>query len=194
MTWKGFFYVRLIRLNRYIAAGAHFAAIELLYVRRDLAKMENQIPELIVVLEKIATDVGATTPIVTDGKKGNFLSNKFASISIGSKSKDAVDYTADNRAAYLMLKGAMLKSLNRVCSIVQSFCYVSNVISRVAKLQPVSRRFIRQKTYSRRNTTFRTPYMSQQRVFTTTITLRKHRYHFFCFASTVANVLIIGVH
>ncbi len=117
---------RLTRSNRYLAAGAHFAAIELLYVRRDLAKMENQIPELIVVLEKIATDVGATTPIVTDGKKGNFLSNKFASISIGSKSKEGVDYTADNRAAYLMLKGAMLKSLNRVCGFVQFLRFVSN--------------------------------------------------------------------
>jgi len=96
--------------QRYYACGGHFSAFELLYLRRDLAKMEKETPQLLVVLEKIATEVGAAKPLSADAKGGNFLSNKFRSFSLNKS--EAVDYTADNRAVYLMIKGALLRTQN----------------------------------------------------------------------------------
>jgi len=99
--------------QRYLASGGHFAAFELLYIRRDLAKMEKEIPELLQQLEKLAAEIGATTPIVVDAKKDS-LSSRFRSLSLGNKSKsETPDYSADNRASYLMLRGSMLKALNK---------------------------------------------------------------------------------
>lgn len=100
--------------QRYLAAGAHFAAFELLYIRRDLAKMEKETPDLLQLLEKLAAEIGATTPVAVDPKKDS-LSSRFRSLSLGTKSNksDAPDYSADNRAAYLMLKGSMLKAMGK---------------------------------------------------------------------------------
>lgn len=99
--------------QRFLASGGHFAALELLYIRRDMAKMEKEIPELLLVLEKLATECGATKPIVVEAKKES-ITNKLKSFTFGSKSKqEVVDYSADNRACYLMLKGSMLKTLNK---------------------------------------------------------------------------------
>jgi len=95
--------------QRYLACGGYFAAFELLYIRRDLAKMEKEASNLLVHLESLATEVGATKPLA-DTKGGGFLSNKFRSLSLGKA--EVVDYTADNRAAYLMIKGALLRTLN----------------------------------------------------------------------------------
>jgi tetratricopeptide (TPR) repeat protein len=100
--------------QRYLAAGGHFCAFEMLYIRRDLAKMEKEIPQLLPLLEQLATEVGANVPISADSNKGSFLSSKFKSLSLGGKSKtEVVDHSADNRASYLMIKGAMLRTLNR---------------------------------------------------------------------------------
>lgn len=96
--------------QRYMASGGHFAAFELLYIRRDLAKMEKEVSQLLVVLEQLATEIGASKPLATENKGGNFLSNKFKSLSIGKA--EVVDYTADNRASYLMIKGAILRTMN----------------------------------------------------------------------------------
>lgn len=99
--------------QRYHSAGGHFSAFELLYIRRDLAKMEKEIPELLKSLETLSAEVGATTPVASDLKKESF-STRFRSLSLGSKPKnEAVDYTADNRACYLMLRGSMLKAIGK---------------------------------------------------------------------------------
>jgi hypothetical protein len=73
--------------------------------------MEKEAPQLMVVLEQIATEAGATKPLA-DAKGGGFLSNKFRGLSLGKS--EVVDYTADNRAAYLMIKGALLRTMNDV--------------------------------------------------------------------------------
>jgi len=106
--------------QRFHAAGGHFAAFELLYIRRDLAKMEKETPELLQLLDKLAAEVGATASIAIETKK-DFFSSKFRSLSIGSKQKEVVDYSADNRAAYLMLKGSMLKAINKGDEAVACF-------------------------------------------------------------------------
>lgn len=98
--------------QRYLAAGGHFSTFELLYIRRDLAKMEKEIPELMQLLEKYATEIGADTPVAVEAKKDS-LSARFRSISLSKPKQEVVDYTADNRASYLMLKGSMLKALNK---------------------------------------------------------------------------------
>ena len=56
------------------------------------------------------------------GGGGRFLSSKLRSLSLGNKDKDSnsVDYTADNRAAYLMIKGAMLRTMNDVITALFS--------------------------------------------------------------------------
>jgi len=106
--------------QRYYASGGHFAAFELLYIRRDLAKMEKEIPQLLVVLEQLATEVGATTPLTSSNSKGaGFLSGKIRSLSLGKT--EVVDYTADNRASYLMIKGAMLRTLNNSDEAIACF-------------------------------------------------------------------------
>jgi len=98
---------------RFQASGGHFAAFELLYIRRDLAKMEKEIPDLMELLEKLAHEIGADHPLAVEAKKEGF-GNRLRSLSIGSKPKaETVDYSADNRACYLMLKGSMLKALNK---------------------------------------------------------------------------------
>jgi len=108
--------------QRYIASGGQFAAFELLYIRRDLAKMEKDMPQLLELLEKLAAEVGATNPISAEAlAKGNgFLSSKFKSLSIG-KNTEVVDYSADHRAAYLTLKGAMLRTLNKSNEAIACF-------------------------------------------------------------------------
>jgi tetratricopeptide (TPR) repeat protein len=101
--------------QRHLASGAHFLAFEMLYIRRDLAKMENEMPDLLVVLEQVAAQAGANKPLAAETTKGGngFLSSKFRSLSLGNKPNELVDYSADNRGAYLMIKGAMLRTLNK---------------------------------------------------------------------------------
>jgi len=106
--------------QRYLASGGHFAAFELLYIRRDLAKMEKEIPQLIVTLEQLAKEVGANNPLSAEtAKGGGFLSSKIRSLSLGKS--ETVDYTADNRAAYLMIKGAMLRTMNNSDEAIACF-------------------------------------------------------------------------
>jgi len=98
--------------QRFQASGGHFSAFELLYIRRDLAKMEKETPELLQVLDGLAAEIGATAAIAVEAKKESF-SDKFKSLSLGPKPKEVVDFTADNRASYLMIRGSMLKALNK---------------------------------------------------------------------------------
>lgn len=111
--------------QRYLACGGHFAAFELLYIRRDLVKMENEIPELMPVLDKIAADIGANKPVSADASKGSsFLAGKLKGLSFGrrdSGSSEPVDYSADNRASYMMIKGAMLRATNDIAGAIACF-------------------------------------------------------------------------
>lgn len=109
--------------QRYLASGGHFAAFEMLYIRRDLAKMEKEMPALLELFERIAKDVGATTPISADAiaKGGSGFLSSMKSLSFGSSKKEVVDYTADHRASYMMLKGAMLRALNKSDEAIACF-------------------------------------------------------------------------
>jgi len=112
--------------QRFLANGGWFAALELLYIRRDLAKMENNMAEVLALLETQAANTNALKPITVDPKAANkpfaAISKGFASLNIGGKKKEEpVDYSSDDRAAYLMLKGAMLKSLDKGDEAIQCF-------------------------------------------------------------------------
>jgi len=115
--------------KRFIINGGHFMLFELLFIRRDMAKMEQYASQLLTALEQSAAQTkngAAITPYKPDAdanpkKLGNALKSglfgfgkKLESISGSPKRDDReVDTTADDRAAYLMLRGAILKSLDK---------------------------------------------------------------------------------
>lgn len=111
--------------QRFAANGGWFAALELLYIRRDMAKMEQLMPETLALLEAQAAHTNALKPVVIDSKTNNksfaALSKGLSSLSIGKKKDEPVDFSTDDRAAYLMLKGAMLKSLGKGEEAIQCF-------------------------------------------------------------------------
>jgi len=109
---------------RFASNGGWFSAFELLYIRRDLAKMEKLVPELLELLEKQAANTNALKPVTADpnSKKGFAgFANKFSSISIGKSKKEEVDYSVDDRAIYLLIKGALLKSATKNIEAIECF-------------------------------------------------------------------------
>lgn len=125
---------------RFSNNGAWFSAFEMLYIRRDLAKMERNIPEILQLLEKQAGNTNALKPVTVDvnAKKGFAgFANKLSSLSIGKpKKEEPVDYSIDDRAVYLLIKGALLKSAEKVDEAIECF-------REVIRLEPV----IREKYY-----------------------------------------------
>jgi tetratricopeptide (TPR) repeat protein len=120
---------------RYLSNGGWFSAFELLYLRRDLAKMERQVPEVLLLLEKQAANTNALKPVTADvnAKKGFAgFANKLSSLSISKPKKEEVDHSIDDRAAYLMIKGALLKSAEKVDDAIQCF-------REVIRLEPILR-------------------------------------------------------
>jgi len=130
--------VVLRQTKRYVACGGNFAAFELLYLRRDLAKM---IPIMTTVLKSL-DDMAAKTkaleppPIrsppakATTPKTGGFSLGgfkQFANSTLNStlnqinKKKEATDFTYDDRASYLLLKGSILKALNKQEEAIELF-------------------------------------------------------------------------
>jgi len=105
--------------KRYVNNGGNFMAFELLFIRRDLAKMEQFATQLLASLEQCASQTKALNPYKPDSDNNpRKLGNAFRTSLIGlgkivGSPKGDVDYTADDRAAYLMLKGAILKSLDK---------------------------------------------------------------------------------
>jgi len=80
--------------------------------------------ETLLVLEKQAEHTNATKPIVVDPKKQGALadiSKKWSAFSIGKKKEETIDYSVDDRAIYLLLKGAMLKSLDKADEAIALF-------------------------------------------------------------------------
>jgi len=110
---------------RYLSNGGWFAGLELLYIRRDMAKMEKSVAEVLQLLERQAANTNALKPIAaTPEKKGLAgLTKGFGSFGIGnSKKKDEpVDHSADDRAAYHLIKGALLRSAEKSDEAIECF-------------------------------------------------------------------------
>jgi len=107
--------------KRYATNGGYFAAFELCFIRRDLAKMVPIMDKVIQALDLCASHTKAMEmrEITADMRKNS--SSKLGKLGSGlkslspfaKKSKD-VDTYFDDRASYLLLRGAMLKAINRV--------------------------------------------------------------------------------
>jgi len=115
--------IAIAQSKKFLANGGWFSAFELLFIRRDLAKMDQVMPQTLALLEAQAANTNALKPVSAEKKEAKgfaAFTKTFSSITIGNK-KDNGDYTADDRAAYLMLKGCMLKSLDRGDEAVECF-------------------------------------------------------------------------
>jgi len=110
---------------RYVNNGGWFAGLELLYIRRDMAKMEKSASEVLQLLERQAANTNAQKPIAATPEKKGFagLAKGFSSLGLGnSKSKnEPADYSADDRASYLLLKGALLRSSEKADEAIECF-------------------------------------------------------------------------
>lgn len=111
--------------KRYAANGGWFSAFELLYLRRDLAKMIPIIDEVLKALDSMASHTQATEKkvITADMRKG-MLSKGIGSLknlSPFAKKKEATDYSFDDRASYLLIRGSLLKALGRQKEAVECF-------------------------------------------------------------------------
>jgi len=111
--------------KRYMENGGNFAAFEVLYLRRDLVKMIPIIPSVLQSLDEVARTLLCTERKQTpqEPKKSRFASATASGMrKLGSfkaltpllkKSQQELDYSWDNRASYLLLKGSMLKTLGK---------------------------------------------------------------------------------
>jgi len=115
--------------KRFLANGGNFMAFELMFIRRDMAKMEQYAAQLLVLLDQCAAQTKALNPFKPDEnpkKLGSMFKNSLVGFgkkleSIGGSPKKEEDYTADDRAAYLMLRGAILKSLDKGDEAIAAF-------------------------------------------------------------------------
>jgi len=114
--------------KRYLANGGWFSAFELLYLRRDLAKMIPIMPAVVEALDSMAKNTKALDKkqLPQQPNKGKIqsalgiggLSKK---ISAFTKKPQQVDYGFDDRAAYLLLKGSMVKALQKNDEAIEMF-------------------------------------------------------------------------
>jgi len=124
--------------KRYISCGGHFAAFEVLYLRRDFAKMLPLTDQIVQVLDALAAKTNAlekkqlpentnSTPATSPGKLGfglgklKALGSQAANLSPFAKRKENTDYSFDDRATYLLLKGSLLKSIGKVDQAIEHF-------------------------------------------------------------------------
>jgi len=130
--------------KRYVQNGGYFAAFELLYLRRDLAKMIPIMKEVLQSLDKAAANTRAlekVTAVPQESKKlkipgmgnlGNLgkLGSSFNKLSpFNKKTKEPVDPVYDDRASYLLLRGSMVKSLGKHDEAVACFREVIDVLA-----------------------------------------------------------------
>lgn len=123
--------VVLRQTKRYLACGGNFAAFELLYLRRDLAKMIPIMPEVLKALDNTASTTKALerytpkVPVKENEKKSGFGFGGLKSLASSTinqmKKKEVTDYAADDRASYLLLKGSILKALNNQEEAIECF-------------------------------------------------------------------------
>jgi len=107
--------------KRYISNGGWFSGFELLYLRRDLAKMIPIMPRVLEELEKVAakTKANEKKAIPKGQKETNLLGKLGGKISFGKK-KDA-DHQFDDRASYLLIKGSIIKAFGKNDEAVECF-------------------------------------------------------------------------
>jgi len=112
--------VVLRQIKRYLSNGGYFSGLELLYIRRDLAKMTPIMTEVLQALHDMALKAKAIdpykspTPVKQEKSSKGFSFGGLKNLATNmTKKKEASDYTADDRASYLLLKGTMLKALSK---------------------------------------------------------------------------------
>jgi len=109
--------------KRYLSNGGNFSAFELLYLRRDLAKMTPLIAQVLAKLDEVALGTksierkevpttAVSKPTGRLGRLGSIGSNLGAKL-IGKRQDKPQDYSFDDRASYLLIKGSILKSIDR---------------------------------------------------------------------------------
>jgi len=119
--------------KRYIANGGYFSAFELLYLRRDLAKMIPIITAVLKLLEEVAGKTKANekkdSPVPVEKKTTNralsFGMSAMKNLASLTKKKEAADYQYDDRASYLLIKGSLLKAMNKNDEAIE--CYKESI-------------------------------------------------------------------
>jgi len=115
--------------KRYIANGGYFSAFELLYLRRDLAKMIPIMPAVLKLLEEVATKTKANEKKDSASPSGEKKTNRALSFGMNAmknlaslgKKKEAADYQWDDRASYLLIKGSLVKAMNKNDEAIECF-------------------------------------------------------------------------
>ncbi len=109
--------------KRYLQNGGWFSAFELLYLRRDLAKMVPIMPKVLDELERLAEKTKANEKKVITKAETSSTMAKLGKLSnkLSPFSKKNVDYSFDDRAAYLLVKGSIVKALGKNEESVECF-------------------------------------------------------------------------
>jgi len=130
--------VVLRQAKRYVANGGYFAAFELLYLRRDLAKMIPLMKDVLLQLDNVAGNTKALEKVTPqDPKKSGSLSKlglgklgvNFSKMSPFNKTPATSDSAYDDRAAYLLLRGSMLKALDQNNEAITCYQEVVDVLA-----------------------------------------------------------------
>ncbi|GAM21012.1 hypothetical protein SAMD00019534_041870 [Acytostelium subglobosum LB1] len=125
---------------RYAQNGGYFSAFEIMYIRRDLAKMEKGNAERVLeALQQTASKLSVLNPIpipTTASSSGNSFFSKAWSFGQSKKGSEATLSTCgstsemlNDRIAYMMMRGATLKSMDRIDEALTCF-------EEVVKLHP----------------------------------------------------------
>jgi len=114
--------------KRYLANGGWFSGFELLYLRRDLAKMVPIMTQVVESLDSLAKNTkGLEKKQLPQQPNKGKLQTAFGigglgkKISAFTKKPQQVDYSFDDRAAYLLLKGSMVKALQKNDEAIEMF-------------------------------------------------------------------------
>ncbi|EGG21321.1 hypothetical protein DFA_01202 [Cavenderia fasciculata] len=106
--------------QRYIANNGHFSAFEVMYIRRDMAKMERISAEkTLLELTKCAQQAGVEKPLACQANIGknqpstNSFFKSFSSLTKSKKDDLNTDNQIEDRASYLLLKGSVLKGIEK---------------------------------------------------------------------------------
>jgi len=109
--------------KRYLQNGGWFSAFELLYLRRDLAKMIPIVTKVLDELERMAEKTKANEKkVITKTENSSTMAKlgKLTKLSPFGK-KQNVDYSFDDRAAYLLVKGSIVKAIGKTEESVECF-------------------------------------------------------------------------
>jgi tetratricopeptide (TPR) repeat protein len=114
--------------KRYLNNGGWFAAFELLYLRRDLAKMVPIMAEVVKALDEMAKNTKALEkkqlpqqPSKTKLQSALSIGGLGKKITAFTKKPQQLEYSFDDRAAYLLLKGSMVKALGKNDEAIEMF-------------------------------------------------------------------------